>query len=323
MTREINVLILSAGRRVELVNAFRAARARLGFDGLVHAADLCASAPALVFADRAHLLPRTASEEYLDALIRLCQENRISLVVPTIDTELTLLARERDRIAAESGAIVQISSPECVAICRDKVKTAEFFRKHGFGIPKTYCKEQLDRGEYDFPLFIKPRDGSSSIGAFRVNNQEELTFFRRYVSDPIVQECVSGTEYTLDIFTDFQGNIVSIVPRIRLAVRGGEILKGRIDMNPSIIAEARRLVARLRPCGHITVQGILGEDGLMRYLEINPRFGGGAPMSIAAGADSCEWLYRLCAGEKIDSQRIAVDDGASFARFDQSVRIDL
>lgn len=306
-----------------MVQAFLRARDRLGLQGEVCAADMSKSAPALYFADKAFVLPKIGSETYLSALIDLCKNQEIALIVPTIDPELPFLAQNSALIKRECGAKVHISSQEVVAVCRDKEKTARFLAQNGFGVPKTYTESELDRGNYRLPLFIKPRGGSSSIGAYRVDSDEALRFLRTYVEDPIVQECAEGTEYTFDVFVDFDGDVVSVVPRVRIAVRGGEILKGKIDLNADLIADATRLVKALKPRGHVTVQGILGKDSVLRYLEINPRFGGGAPMSIAAGADSCEWLYRILAKMPIEKDKIKVRDGAAFARFDQSVAVEL
>ena len=319
--KEINVLILSAGRRVELVKLFKEARDRLGYGGKVVAVDLSDTAPALYFADEHYFLPRIGADGYIDKLIEICKTCKINLIVPTIDTELMLLAEEREHIERETGALINIGSKECVDICCDKTLTAEFFAENGFNAPYTYTEEELNEGKYSFPLFIKPRDGSSSINAFKVENEQQLRFFLSYVKKPIVQECVNGKEYTVDAFIDFEGNIISVVPRIRLAVRSGEILKGEIDMNEAIISDVTKMIKKLRPSGHITVQGFFGEDEIMRYIEINPRFGGGAPMSIRAGADTCEWLYRIVAGEKIDASKVKIADGAVYVRFDDSVRV--
>lgn len=318
----INVLILSAGRRVELVKLFKETRDALKISGDVVAVDISKLAPALYFADKYEIVPRITSPDYVDSVISVCKKHGIKLVIPTIDTELPVLAAERQRIEKETGAIVNISSPECVDICNDKTKSACFFKENGFGVPYTYNDEELDEKKYSLPLFVKPRDGSSSIDAFKAETVSQLEFFRSYVKNPIVQECVEGTEYTVDAFIDFDGDIVSIVPRIRLAVRGGEILKGQIDMNKEIISDVEKLIKALKPVGHITIQGFLGKDGKMRYIEVNPRFGGGAPMSIRAGANSCEWLYRIAMQEKINPEQVKVDDKAVFVRFDDSLRIE-
>lgn len=316
-----NVLITSAGRRVELVNCFKAARDRLGINGKVYAADITDTAPALMFADGKFIVPRIAEDGFIDAVIDLCKKNNIALIVPTIDTELIKLAENKERIEAESGARVLVSNAEAVKTCCDKTLTAEFFDKHGFCHPATYDIKDIKSGKAKYPLFIKPKDGSSSIGAFKIENKREADFFTEYVKNPIVQECVSGTEYTVDCFCDFDGNIITVVPRIRLATRGGEILKGKVDKNAKIIDDVKRLIGAFGFIGQITVQCFLTDGGEIKYIEINPRFGGGAPMSIAAGADSCENLYRLLGGEKLEYNE-NYEDGAVFSRFDGSVRVE-
>lgn len=318
--KEINVLILSAGRRVELVNCFKAARDRLKISGKVFAADMNDTAPALQFADGKFIIPRISAEDYIDALIDLCNKNAVSLIVPTIDTELEKLAESREKIEKSTGARVLVSDKEAVKTCCDKFRTAEFFSSHGFGYPRVVTDEDLKNGNYAFPLFIKPLNGSSSINAFKVNGESELAFFRGYVKQPILQEFVAGKEYTVDCFSDFCGNVITIVPRLRIATRSGEVLKGKIDKNAAIIADVKRLVKELGFIGQTTVQCFLCEGGAIKYIEINPRFGGGAPMSIMAGADSCENLYRLLSGESL-SYNENWRDGITFARFDGSVRV--
>ena len=135
-----------------------------------------------------------------------------------------------------------------------------------------------------FPVFIKPVDGSSSINAFKVNSKEELDNYLKLIKKPMIQEYISGEEFTVDVFLDFDSNIISIVPRLRIQVRGGEISKGKIVKNRLVIDEVMKLMKTLKPIGHITVQLMLTDKGI-KFIEINPRFGGGAPMSIESGAD--------------------------------------
>ena len=174
-----------------------------------------------------------------------------------------------------------------------------------------------------FPAFIKPKDGSSSINAYKVENKEELLTMAEMVPDYIIQKYVSGTEYTVDIFCDFDGNPIFITPRIRLAVRAGEVLKTQISQDQKIINEMKQLIADYKPCGAITIQLIRDDrTGDDYYIEINPRYGGGAPLSIKAGANSAVAMLRLLAGENVGYQEKAAEDGAIYSRFDQSVRVD-
>ena len=312
-----NVLILSAGRRVELVQCFRSAAKRLGIQSVLVAADCQDTAPALYFADKAVMLPRISSPNYIDSIIDVCNQYGIRIIIPTIDTDLLLLAENKERIESATSARVLVSSKEVIEVCRDKVKTQQFLEREGFQVPRMYSEKELDTLSLNFPLFIKPRDGSSSINAFKVNNRDELDAYRSLIANPLVQDFINGDEYTVDAFLDFDGNVISVVPRLRIATRGGEILKGRIAKDQEIIADVKKMLSRLKPIGHITIQ-CMKTEGTIKFIEINPRFGGGAPMSIFSGADSCEALYRLLRGEQLCYHE-NYKDGLLFLRFDNSI----
>ncbi|GHV31715.1 carbamoyl phosphate synthase [Synergistales bacterium] len=315
----MNVLILSAGRRVELIKAFKSARDALGFNGKVIAADISDTAPALYFADEKVIVKPIKDGGFIIDIIDVCKKYDIDLIVPTIDTELPILAANKALIEKETKAIVLISSPEVVAVCYDKHKTADFFAANNLSAPHTLTEDEI--GDVpEFPLFIKPSSGSSSINAFVVNSKKELTFFKAYIDEHIVQQRLLGTEYTIDILCDFNSLPITIVPRIRLATRGGEVLKGQIAKNEFIVSECKRLIECLKPIGPITVQGFLTQAHQFYFVEINPRFGGGAPMSIKAGADSCANLYRLLSGETL-SYNEDYQDGLIFSRFDDSIAV--
>ena len=155
-----------------------------------------------------------------------------------------------------------------------------------------------------------------------MNNQEELESLAEMVPDYIVQPFIEGTEYTVDAFCDFEGNPVLITPRIRLAVRSGEVLKTKICQDKTIITEMKRIIEAFKPCGPITVQLIRDiKSGNDYYIEINPRYGGGAPLSMKAGADSSEVMLKLLSGQKVDYIEAAAEDGAIYSRFDQSIKV--
>ena len=171
------------------------------------------------------------------------------------------------------------------------------------------------------PCFIKPKDGSSSINAFKVEDAEELEVYANQVDDYIIQPFVEGQEFTIDIFCDFEGNPICITPRERLQVRAGEVLKTQIYMDKTMIEESKKLIAAFEPCGPMTVQLIQDKNtGINYYIEINPRYGGGAPLSMKSGARSTEALLQILCGEKVEYQETSCN-GAVYSRFDQSVCI--
>jgi len=311
------------GRRVELVRAFRDAGTRLRVRLEIHGTDTNRLAPALYHVDRAHLVPPIARRSYISDLLRLVEKNRIDLLVPTIDTELPKLADARERFA-DRGCTVLVSSPGVIAIGRDKLLTHIFLTGTGIDTPTTWPASQvLARRRHRFPCQIKPRYGSASLGNYRVDDLEALRFWARRVPDPVVQEFVPGTEYTLDVYAGLDGRVRCVVPRERLDVRSGEVQKARVVKQPELIDVGRRVVQSLgEVVGVVTVQVIRQSTGRIRVIEINPRFGGGAPLAIRAGADFPRWLMMERLG---DRPRIVPDgyrDGLYMLRYDQSVFVE-
>lgn len=313
----MKILITSVGRRVELIQAFCAAADRLNVELEIWGADISNMAPALQFCHKQLIVPLIKDAQYIPFLQETCEINGIDAIIPTIDTDLLIFAEKRENFG---NTKVIISKPEKVAVCRDKRYTAEYFTSLGLNSP--HPVDDWEKYDGSFPAFIKPKDGSSSIFAYKVNSESELKEYAKRVPEYIVQPYIEGEEYTVDIFCDFEGNPVLITPRKRLAVRAGEVLKTEICQDERIISEIKKLASDFKPCGQITVQLIREKNSSIDYyIEINPRFGGGAPLSIKAGADSAEMLIRLLNGEKLDYIEHAAENGVVYSRFDQSVRV--
>lgn len=315
----MKILFTSVGRRVELVQAFQAAAEKNKVILEIYGADMDVTAPALMYCDHRVIVPRIKSIEYIPILLKICKEENIDALIPTIDTDLQLLADNQGEFK-KVGTKVIISDSDKIQICRDKKITANYFKSVGLQSP---CPVD-DYKKYDagFPAFIKPKDGSSSILAYKVNNIEELKTYAEQIPDYIVQPFISGTEYTVDAFCDFEGKPIYITPRIRLYVRAGEVLKTEICQDRKIIDDVKMLLADYKPCGAVTIQLIRErKTGNDYYIEINPRFGGGAPLSMRAGADSAEAVLQLLAGQKVSYIEAAAENGAVFSRFDQSIRV--
>lgn len=315
----MRILFTCVGRRVELLQCFREAASSLNVQLEIIGLDASSTAPALAFCDKKMLSLPISDKGYIDFLVNICKEDNVDVLIPTIDTDLLILSENKE-LFKEAGTRVLVSASDKIAVCRDKNFTADFFESCGLKAPKTVN----DYAKYDglFPCFIKPKDGSSSINAYRADNKDELEMYAGQIGDYIIQPFIKGTEYTVDVFCDFDGNPIYITPRERLAVRSGEVIKTKITQDEAIISETMQLIEKYRPCGPLAVQLIRREETKEDYyIEINPRFGGGAPLSMMAGARSAEALLRLAGGEKLEYVSNAAEDGAVYCRFDQSVRI--
>ncbi|MEL4388107.1 ATP-grasp domain-containing protein [Shewanella xiamenensis] len=283
-----NILILSAGRRVELVQAFQK-DLKLSFPhAMVFCTDMTPElSAACQIADGYFKVPRVTSDNYIEVLEKVCLENNVGLVIPTIDTELLLLSNSR-KYFLDIGVHLVISSPDFTLSCRDKRETAKFFTLHNIEQPMIYDKDNLS-----YPCFCKPYDGSCSVGAFVINDKSELTDTIYNNHKNMYMELVPKTfsEYTVDCYYTDNGELISLVPRKRLEVRGGEVSKGITKKNfvYDYLLPKLRDVPGARGC--ITFQFFVNENSAeIKGLEINPRFGGGYPLSYDAGAQFPKWL---------------------------------
>lgn len=305
------VLITSAARKVWLVEAFRRALAAEG-GGEVLAADCDPLAPALYRADRGLRLPRADAPGYEATLLDLCRRERVELLVPTRDAELPWFAERRARFA-EIGTRVLVSAPAAIERCRDKRAFADFCAAHGFATPPAVT---LPAAADDFPLFAKPRIGQGSGGARRIESAAGLAGLD--AEHWIVQRFDGGPEYTLDVCAGFDGTVLSVVPRRRLQVLAGESITGVTVMDPALVELGAAVVRALGLIGHATVQCFHDAAG-SRLIEVNPRFGGGAALGFAAGADSPRWLLRLARGGSVEPQLGCQRDGLYLLRHSHDV----
>jgi carbamoyl-phosphate synthase large subunit len=316
----MTLLFPCIGRRVELMQAFRAAAKRLGRDLRIIGADSSPTAPAFACVDEAVLTPPISDDGYIDALLSIVRAHHVTAVIPTIDTELAKLSDAREAFADENCTAL-IADSDVIDICGDKIRTFEFLRANAIDTPSTWTPAQLRAVKHpEFPYFIKPRFGSASVWVHKIEDQRDLDYYLHKVRDPIVQNFVDGVEHTLDVYVGLAGTPRCVVPRARLQVRGGEVSKGVVAKDPEIMAAGRKVVEALGDSvrGVVTLQCIVTADRRIRFIEINARFGGGAPLGIAAGADYPGWLLQELCGQTPEIAFDGFEDGLCMLRYDWS-----
>lgn len=294
--RAFNVLLTAGSRRVPLVQAFRTALRSLGLPGSVIVTDVNPLSPAVHVADRSYRVPMATDPDYLAEVLGLCEAENIRLVVPTIDDELPIFGAARDRFTA-LGAVVACSSEQTATVCNDKYATCEKLRLEGVAAAATYLPGDLP-ADLQPPLFIKPRVGRGAVGAFPIRTARELEFFLSYVPDPVVQEYLDGPEFTIDVLCDHGGTPVSIVPRERAVIRAGVIDRGRTVNDPRFLSLAMEACAAIPFIGPLNIQCRMRGDQPVIF-EINPRFSGGIPLTIQAGADFPTMLVKMALGRQV------------------------
>jgi carbamoyl-phosphate synthase large subunit len=293
LMQKINLLLTSAGRRVELVRAFRDAYRELELDGNIVALDIDPLAPAFRLADKQYIVPRLNSPDYVPTLVQICRREEIGLVLPLIDPDIPVLAQAKPEIE-ETGTKVGAVSSEAAETTADKWLTRNFFERIGLRTPASWLPEALP-ADMAFPVFIKPRRGSAGHNTFRVNTPAELDFFTRYIPQPIIQQLLEGPEITSDVICDVTGEVLGAVSRRRIEVRWGEVQKGVTVFSQEIMAACLKVAKELPACGPLTLQCMMHRD-VPYFTEINARLGGGVPLGIAAGVNGPAMLLARAAG---------------------------
>jgi len=319
----LSILFTCIGRRVSLLNSFRRAGRQLKINLSLLGTDATELSSALQLCDKGFPVRPITHANYIKQLLSIVRTNNVKLLIPTVDLDLKLLSQNKPKFAA-AGCCVLVSTPDVVDICQDKRKTFRFLLKNGFDTPVTMSpRAALAKKKLNWPCFLKPWDGYASRGNAIVNNREELSLFAKRIPNTICQEFIKGTEYTCDVYVDFNMEVRCVVPRKRIEVRAGEVSKGQVVKRPRIMSEAARLVKALGAGpGVITLQLFLTGDGKIKFVEINPRFGGGAPLSIKAGANFPKWILQESLGEKTNIRFDGFKDNLIMLRYDSEVWLE-
>ncbi|HEX3047780.1 MAG TPA: ATP-grasp domain-containing protein [Bacillota bacterium] len=333
----MNILLTCAGRRNYLIQYFKEA---LGAEGFVCAADASPDAPALQEADRAFVVPPISDPGYFDLIFDICQKNQIRLLISLNDLELPYLANNRSRFT-DIGVLPVISSPAVIDICFDKWRTVDFLTQNGIGAPKTYlllkdALEAISKRELSFPLVVKPRWGSASIGIEYPENLEELELVYRLVrmhlkrsilasvsesnmeQAVLIQEKLIGQEYGLDVVNDLNGSYVNTYVKRKLAMRAGETDRALTVQNNSLVAVGEKIGNTLKHIGNLDCDVFETENGAY-VLEMNPRFGGGYPFTHAAGVNLPAALIAWVNGAEANPKWFQIKYNISAAKCDRVV----
>lgn len=310
----MKLLITAIGKRVQLLQ-------HLKKDFVIVGVDAGQDIPGREFVDSFYKVPGCKDVKYVDVLLDICRKEQITCLIPLYEREFDLLCTYRKQFE-EVGTEVLLSNRAIINVCNEKTQTSIFFEKHRIAHPKVY--QHLSKVQ--LPVIIKPVDGMGSQNIFKATTPRELEFFAEYVPNPIIEECIDGVEYTIDILCDLQGNPIYIVPRLRLEVRSGEVSKSQTIQDEAIIEATTKVIEYLNSYrdtdgigvrGPLTIQCFKKQAGEIIFLEINPRFGGGVPLSFQAGADYSSAIKAMLKGETIKQKHNF--KSVKMLRYDQAI----
>jgi len=296
----MNILITSAGTRGYLIRYFKKS---LKESGKIFAADCSKYAPALYDADNYFIIPAVSNENYIKELYKICLKNDVKGLISLNDVELPVLAQHKSKFM-EKGIKLVVSDPETIDVCSDKYKTFKFLKENKFPFAKTFIAlnevlMEIKSKTIKFPLLIKPRKGSASIGIKKVFNIAELRdkFEEKKF---IIQEFLQGDDYGVDVFCNSDLVPISIFAKRKMRVVAGEADKEVTVYDDKMIDFIKNMTGKLKLYGPGDID-LIKRGNEYFISDINPRFGGGYPIAHTVGADSPKKIRGLIKGKVLEA----------------------
>jgi carbamoyl-phosphate synthase large subunit len=238
-------------------------------------------------------------------------EHDVRLVVPLTDLDQVALAEARE----ELNALVLLPDAETVERLGDKYLAHLLFEERGIASPSTWLPGQVPE-DPPFPLLVKARHGFGSRHIYRAEDAAQLGFFLGYTPvESIVQACLGGEEFSVDVFCDLEGRCLNAIPRTMIESKGGESIKGMTVRDERLIELARDVAEKLRLVGPANIQCFREPGGSHFITDINSRFGGGFPLPLAAGGRYPELALALARGERPEPRLGDFREGIVMTRF--------
>ena len=293
----MNILILSAGTRNKVVEYFKK---ELNGQGKVIATDCNPLAPTLYIADKHYIVPRIDSDDYLETILDICRKESIKGLFSLIDPELSLIAEHKQKFT-DIGVIPFVSDYDKVEMCFDKY---EFYKRcRSLNIPtvRSYIdinefKQDYENQVIDFPVFVKPYNGSCSMNIQRIDNMEDLEFNMNRYDNLMIQEYMDGNEYGVDVYIDILSHeVISIFIKKKLLMRAGETDKSVSVKNDKLLNLVKRFAEEMKFVGQIDID-VFEVGGEFYISEVNPRFGGGYPHAYECGCNFPKYMIENMKG---------------------------
>lgn len=279
----MNFLITSVNWRAQIIQEIKKSIGE--YKSSIITTDIDPLAAGIYFSDKHYMVPRYDDKTYLVKLKQICIEEKINFIIPQTDRDCNYFAEHWDFINSWNLKNFQIlmPNPETIKIVNDKLLCKKYFTNNGILTPLDYSEHE-NADKLIFPLIIKPRNDSGSKDVFIVKNNIELSYSISKITNPIIEEYISGIEYTVDGAANHDGSVIGLIPRKRITVKGGVSIKGVTEFDPALIQISQKVIRLIKTFGFFCIQ-FIKKNGNYYFIEFNPRMGSGIVLSINAGLD--------------------------------------
>lgn len=316
----MNLLMCSVGRRGELLKDFRQT---MGSEGKIIATDNSPYAPALYFADVQYLVPRITDPSYIDTLLDICKKEKIQAIATFIDPEIEVLAKNRE-VFEQLGIKVLVPYYQTAKLCFDKYELFKHLKEHNIPTVQTYgtleeAQEAVEKEELTFPVFVKPRTGSGSVGARKIETMDELVIAMKEDNSLIIQELMSGLDLDADVYVDTESReVVAAFSKRKISTTIGGANKTISFKDEKLFELIKQVVSVLELYGPNDMD-FFQVDGQYYLSEINPRFGGAYLHAYGAGVDFIKLIEKNITGKANESCIGDYEEGVVMMMYDSVV----
>src|SRR6187200_3389939 len=267
----------------------------VNFRGKIIATDSSTLSAGFFMADSSEVLPEANHSAYIDRLFEIVKNHNVKVLMPASGFDIYPYSENRDKLA-EIGACAVVSDRNTLEICRDKTLTYQSLSSNNFEVPFTTTDPEKVKA---FPVIAKPRFGKGSRDILKIENESDLKYASSRFDNMIFQEFLPGTEYTVDVLSDLNKKPLMAVPRIRIQTKAGISTKGRIIRDPDLEMNCMKIAEHVGIRGPCCIQMKESSDGIIKLIEINPRFGGGTMFTTLAGANFPAMILDMIYGKEI------------------------
>lgn len=295
----MNILFCSVGRRCELLKDFKKT---LGDNSKIVATDMSSTAPALYFADKSYIVPANTNENYMNIIYEICRKENINVITTLIDPEIELLSKHRKDF---NELNVQVLAPDenSSKLCFDKFLMHNYLKSNGINTVLTFSDLKsfdvaLRKNEISFPVFVKPRTGSGSVGARKIETYEMLKSVFEAEENLIIQEYMGDAlDLDADVYVDTLTNdLISVFSKKKLSTKIGGANKTISFKDDKLFEFIKDIVKIFRFYGAVDMDFFF-KNGQYYLSEINPRFGGAYLHAYGAGVDFVRFIENNSKGK--------------------------
>ncbi|MEG0978175.1 MAG: ATP-grasp domain-containing protein [Bacilli bacterium] len=316
-----NILLTNVGRRGTLIKYFKHS---LNNSCKIIATDNWAVSPAVFFADDYYITPKPMSDDYIEKVLEICVKEEINAITTLIDPEIMILSKNRDKFQ-QLGVLLLCPSVQTAKLCFDKFLMYKYLCEKGIRTVLTFDNiksfdEAYEKGVIGFPVFIKPKSGSGSVGAQKVNTREELNILMEdHLYEYIIQEYMDCEDFDADVYVDAISNKpVAIFSKRKIETRIGGASKTISFKDEKLFDFVKEILNHFEFYGPIDMD-FFYRNGEYYLSEINPRFGGAYLNAYGAGVDFPKMIANNIDGHINDDLIGNYDEGVLMLMYDDVV----